>query len=539
MLGLAACTGENELPGENTASEKGNVQKVVVTVTPLNERSETRTTLSKNLNNKTVFVWNEQDAIGIFPDEGNQIGFSMSDGAGTTQATFTGGGWGLKSSSTYAAYYPLIEEFKLDRTSIPFQYIGQTQDGNGSSNHLGAYDFMAASASAPSNGTVNFAFCHLGTLLHFKFTVPEDGTYSSIVLRTDGAFATHVALNLPENVVTPTSTADEMMLKLQNVSLLAGDVLDAYMLIAAVDLSGNTLEASVYNVNGSSYTTALSGQNFVGGDVWNYTRTLTNDGTTQMLNGHEYVDLGITDDDDNPVYWATTNLGASAPSEYGGYYAWGETVSFGEEDRTNIHNYETSGSYTKAAFNYATYKWSTGSEWTEWKYINKYTFADGQVSGYWYDNDGTYIGDDKTVLESDDDAATVNWGEGWRLPTSNEMTRLKNSCCWVWVDSPAGYMIYQAKCAVDKGYFGTSPRESYSEETDAHIFLPAAGSIFGSDVSDAGNRGSYMLSELGESASWKTITLYFKSDDISVDLWGGYGYRCDGRSVRPVCTIQN
>lgn len=93
------------------------------------------------------FQWAENDTVGIFPEKGSQVYFSMSAGSGTKTATFDGGGWALKSSSRYAAYYPFKGDMYLAHTAIPVSYVEQKQTGNNSTQHLSAYDYMAAVAS--------------------------------------------------------------------------------------------------------------------------------------------------------------------------------------------------------------------------------------------------------------------------------------------------------------------------------------------------------------------------------------------------------
>ncbi|MDY4512770.1 MAG: hypothetical protein SPE10_04900, partial [Paludibacteraceae bacterium] len=110
-------------------------------------------------------------------------------------------------------------------------------------------------------------------------------------------------------------------------------------------------------------------------------------------NGHEYVDLGLS------VKWATCNVGASKPEEYGNYYAWGETT-------------------TKSTYNWSTYKWCNGSKTTLTKYNTSSSY-------------GTV--DNKTVLELADDAARANWGGAWRMPTDAEWTELRENCTWTWI----------------------------------------------------------------------------------------------------------
>ena len=110
----------------------------------------------------------------------------------------------------------------------------------------------------------------------------------------------------------------------------------------------------------------------------------------------EYVDLGLS------VKWATCNVGANSPEEYGDYFAWGETTS-------------------KDKYNWNYYKYCKGSSTTFTKYCNK--------SSYGYNG----FTDTKTKLDPDDDAATVNWGGSWRMPTVAEMTELQSECTWIWV----------------------------------------------------------------------------------------------------------
>ena len=105
-------------------------------------------------------------------------------------------------------------------------------------------------------------------------------------------------------------------------------------------------------------------------------------------NGHEYVNLGLS------VKWATCNVGASSPEEYGDYFAWGEVEP-------------------KSIYDFSTYKYCNGSETT----LTKYNYS----SSY-----GTV--DNKTTLELSDDAARANWGGSWRMPTDAELTELREQC---------------------------------------------------------------------------------------------------------------
>ena len=191
----------------------------------------------------------------------------------------------------------------------------------------------------------------------------------------------------------------------------------------------------------------------------------------------EYVDLGLS------VKWADRNVGATKPEEYGDYFAWGETQP-------------------KSTYNWSTYKWCDGSETTLTKYNS---------------NSSNGIVDNKRTLELDDDAARVNWGGSWRMPTDAELTELREQCTWTWTTQNGVY-----------GYKVTSKKSGY---TNKSIFLPAAGFRSGSSLYDAGSCGSYWSSSLCTVYPDGAYYLDFRSDYVS----RYYGDRYCGASVRPVC----
>lgn len=189
---------------------------------------------------------------------------------------------------------------------------------------------------------------------------------------------------------------------------------------------------------------------------------------------HEYVDLGLS------VKWATCNIGASSPEEYGYYFAWAET-----EPRTGDSlNYD---------WGTTPYSLSKDHDHMTW---SKYTGSDG-----------------KTVLDTSDDAVTVNWGSPWRMPTRNEFEELINNCTWTWttVNKVEGYMV--------TGNNGNS------------IFLPAAGYYDGPSLYRMGMGGYYLSSSLNTDCPAQACYLFFYS---AYYVWSG-NFRYYGQSVRPVC----
>ena len=201
----------------------------------------------------------------------------------------------------------------------------------------------------------------------------------------------------------------------------------------------------------------------------------------------EYVDLGLP----SGLKWAKCNLGASKPSERGDYYAWGETAP-------------------KADYDWATYKWMQAGQ-SDSKYITKYTIADGETGGIWYDSSGAFIGDNKTALVAADDAATAKLGSPWRMPTIDEFQELIDKCTWTWTtqDGVNGYQV--------DGPNGNA------------IFLPAAGYRKVSGLYNV-SKGYYWSSSLSTTENNCAYSLDLHSDNYFI----ARTYRYFGYTVRPV-----
>ena len=202
------------------------------------------------------------------------------------------------------------------------------------------------------------------------------------------------------------------------------------------------------------------------------------DNATGTANGHGYVDLGLP----SGTKWATCNVGATKPEEYGDYYAWGEII-------------------TKRIYNWSTYEWCNGSKTTLTKYNTSSSY-------------GTV--DKKKVLELADDVARANWGGKWRMPTDAEWTELLDNCTWT----------------LTRDYNGTgvAGRIVTSKINGGTIFLPAAGHRDDDDLYYAGSSGCYWSSSLDTGIPYYALYMDFSSFNV----YTFFNYRYYGQSVRPV-----
>ncbi len=189
-------------------------------------------------------------------------------------------------------------------------------------------------------------------------------------------------------------------------------------------------------------------------------------------------------------YWADTNIGAEKPWEYGYYFWWGDTVGYKRVNDAWVASDGSSSGFSFDAGNTLTYN----------KEISIL------LSEGWITSD--------TVLAPGHDAAHVQWGGEWRMPTCQELNDLKSKCDWTWAATNGvnGYIV--------RG------RGDYSS---ASIFLPCAGGVRGTSFNGANSGGAYMSSvpASGYCGSWR---LYFYSSDHGTinDV------RFVGYSVRPV-----
>jgi len=205
----------------------------------------------------------------------------------------------------------------------------------------------------------------------------------------------------------------------------------------------------------------------------------------------EGVDLGLS------VRWASCNLGASKPEEFGDYYAWAETETY----------YSSLEPLTWKAGASEGYSWSSYRWAGDYPKFKKYCPTEAAI--YWGKEGDP---DNRTIIDPDDDAASVKIGQGWRIPSKDEWNELINDCKWTWttLEGVGGYEVAATN--------GNS------------IFLPAAGLFDAVNLLDPGSQGAYWSSSLNTALpenAWilQSYPSYFFTAST---------LRYDGCSIRPV-----
>ena len=199
---------------------------------------------------------------------------------------------------------------------------------------------------------------------------------------------------------------------------------------------------------------------------------------------HEDVDLGLP----SGTLWATTNVGAENPEDYGDYFAWGETSS-------------------KDVYKWDNYQWSNGTRFNKLiKYCNNSSYGyNGFVDGI-------------TELETEDDAATANWGSPWCMPTDEQLNELLTHCNWQWTTRN-----------------GVNGYKLTSKHNGATMFLPAAGYHFGDQLYSTGTIAYFWSRLANPTKCYQAYYLWFHSQgNKGVE----YGDRDSGFSVRAVRVSQ-
>jgi len=394
-------------------------------------------------------------------------------------------GWADGNPSKLEFEGEAAKDLITDGTEYDIWYFGHSQQLDEPFVELTG-NTLTGSIAKQSGRLEDLGYCHIA-----KTKVTAETINAEVLLNLNGTLQNQIAIAL---------------LDLNNVTELYGDAIVGTEYTLAYNESAgkfelnvtedNNAKISVESAAGISYVVLLPNEekettirNRQGDNTYAYTfhngikankiycRTASDGTTAEALaweydpyNGYEYVDLGLP----SGLKWATCNVGASSPEEYGDYFAWGETETKSE------YTYDNSLTLDKTL---------------------EYLKANGYI-------------DDEGNLTPEHDAATANWGGTWRMPTKAEQQELRDNCTWIWT----------AQNGVN-GYKVTGPNGSC-------IFLPAAGYRYGSSLSSDGDDGYYWSSTPDVSYfDDYAYCLYFYYGGEYVD-W--YYNRIYGLTIRPI-----
>ena len=366
----------------------------------------------------------------------------------------------------------------------------------------------AASSSATPSVTLNHVFARTGSIT----TTCANGSLTSLsyTIKAKGAnTGTSGTYNLRTGAWSSTSglSSDTAITGSSDMYVIPGSYTIA---VTATYTRGNyvvtkTMSGDVTLTGGKINNISLTWPD--GGTEIKVTVTLTAWSSQNVASSLRYncpaVDLG-NHSGGTAVLYAAWNVGASSETDYGDYYAWGET----NKRYTSI----AGSTITGATFEWSNAPYHTGSDentgWT--KYIPS------SETSYW---SGSGSPDNKQTLDLMDDAARVQWGGDWRTPTIDELMWLYDNCGWDWYDDYNGSGV--------SGYLVTGTG-SYSS---ASVFLPAAGYCTGSTRDGAGT-GCFYWSSSVDSHDFPPYAW-----SLSFDYGMYEDYRYVGYSVRPVRSV--
>lgn len=436
-LGLASCSNEVEQVNGN-GGEKA----------PLQITANIEGTRAAGVED---IVFYESESIGITVEKIDKVNI---------RGQYDGDKWNISPNISLpygeyfvSAYYPYDEKNAKNEIYV-----------TAGTNHLVANTWVYTDGKEPA--VANLTFKHIMSRVRIEVSGAVDNLLENVEISGNQIYQN--ALCIQNNYDYYFKLGDRGVITVQNKSIEALEIQSIDALLIPTEVVADETHFTLNFADGKKYTTTVSLPVLKQSGFYSVQIKLSDKDDTlePPLEWHDYVDLGLP----SGLMWATCNVGAHSPEEYGNYFAWGEVEP-------------------KSMYSNSNYKWGTTSS------INKY---------------GTDT-DNRNVLVPEDDAAHMNWGGNWRMPTDIEFSELYLKCSWIW----------ESRNNVN-GYRVVGPNGNW-------IFLPAAGH-YETSISSAGTRGYYWSSKLS-STNYKSQFLYFYNTSQSVRE---EYYRYSGCSVRPV-----
>ncbi|MBQ8601761.1 MAG: hypothetical protein IJ413_04325 [Bacteroides sp.] len=239
--------------------ENGDVERVVVKLLQIEEEESTSRLYTDE--NVKYFYWEKNDTVGIFPSIGGQVEFPLGNKENQTTAVFDGGGWALKSTYTYSAYYP-FSFYNRNIDKIPISYLGQKQTGNDNRSHLRNYLFFASPPVIVENSSLTLKLGHQGSVMRLELTMPAAKIWSSLsVYTTEDILPVEKTINLQDASLEQTvvSYTDRISLELNEiVTTEEGQKIVVWLAYPSVTADSHYLYVTIRDSEGYAYVSEIN-----------------------------------------------------------------------------------------------------------------------------------------------------------------------------------------------------------------------------------------------------------------------------------------
>ena len=483
LLAALAVVGCQKPDSKNTAEVKvfiATTEEYIVDATD----AETKTVLESG----GCVLWKRGDQVGIFAGSTINEHYQVTDASdGRTAASlyqvtspgFVAGG----EIANNVAFYPYAETAELSKNASGYIIrdiaLPATQNYAESSFGNGAFP-MVAVTSSESDHNLKFKNVLGGLKLQLKGTakIASISVTGNNNEKLCGAAVIAASTNAAPSIALSDATAKTVTLDCGDGIQLSASTATAFIIaLPPMTMTGGFTITITDTDGGQKEIKSTKSQTITRSSLLAMPAVTVNAATSVPADA---VDLGLP----SGRKWASCNVGASAPEEYGDYFAWGATAP----QESNYYYWDT-------------YPFRTsGDSWDTVKFSKYNTSSDYGLI------------DNNTELDSEDDAAAVNWGGSWRMPTDAEWTELRTECTWTWTTQNGV-----------NGRLVTGPNGN-------SIFLPAAGFRYNTYLDDAGSFGDYWSSSLNSGIPYSAWLVDFLSSGV-------YWYdrnRYSGHSVRAV-----
>ena len=455
---MAACSSDDELANTPTTTpEPAPATETYTMIVEATKGSDAGSRALADAGTTLTATWTVGDVVGVYSEDG-------ATHYGDIEAQSSGASTTLKGE---------LSSVPSNGATLLLKYLSpsyDTQDGTLTGNEHSldkVCDYATATVTATVDGTTvttsTANFVNQQAVVKFTLTNSSGNAINPTAFTVSDGTNTTTLSNIPEETYTKNG--------------------DGVIYVALPGFSDKTVNLTA-TVDDDTYTYEKAGISFTNSNFYRISVKMA-----KAVAGPQAVDLGLS------VKWANMNIGAEKETDYGLFFAWGETTGYSSSDASDH------------TFDWANYKWCNGEK-------NKLTkYVPTNEKSYW---DGTGNPDNKLTLEPEDDAAHVNWGGAWRMPTQQEWQALLDNTTkqWTTVNGIAGYKF-------------TSTKTGY---TDKSIFLPAAGYRYDTTLATQGTVGNYWSSSVSTDIPFWARELYFPYGNASVNS----SDRCYGRSVRAV-----